>query len=157
METIIRKTFNVKSHKVVKVTQTCNGIKVYLDRNKRRRLPCGQYGTRARVRDRLEPKYQWCCGMLKQQSQSGEPSLLWLSHRRNFHLSFISLLRKTTRARNHAQILVRNLFSFPPPAFYLPLFLPYSVPHRHIPILLLTLVGWAMPMLFSQQKSVSKI
>jgi transposase len=56
IKTIIRKTLNVKSHKVVKVTQTCDGIEVYLDRNQRRRLPCGQCGTQAKVRDRLQPR-----------------------------------------------------------------------------------------------------
>lgn len=57
IETLIRKTLNVKSHKVVKVIQTCGGIEVYMDRSKRRRLPCGQCGTLARVRDRLKPRH----------------------------------------------------------------------------------------------------
>ena len=56
IETLIRKTLNVKSHKVVKVIQTCGGIEVYMDRNKRRRLPCGQCGALAKVRDRLKPR-----------------------------------------------------------------------------------------------------
>ena len=57
IETLIRKTLNVKSHKVVKVIQTCGGIEVYMDRNKRIRLPCGQCGALARVRDRLKPRH----------------------------------------------------------------------------------------------------
>jgi len=58
IKTLLRKTLNVKYHKVVKVVQTGFGIKVYMDRIKRRRLACGQCGVRAKVRDRLKPR-QW--------------------------------------------------------------------------------------------------
>ena len=54
VKSLIRKTLNVKRHKVVKVSQTYSGIEVYMDRNKRRKLPCGLCGTLGKVRDRLK-------------------------------------------------------------------------------------------------------
>ena len=56
VKSLIRKTINVKRHKVIKVTQTLDGLEVQLDRKRRRRLPCGQCGTPAQVRDRLRPR-----------------------------------------------------------------------------------------------------
>ena len=43
IKSLIRKTLNVKRHKVVGVTEALDGIEVHIDRNNRRRLPCGQY------------------------------------------------------------------------------------------------------------------
>jgi transposase len=57
VKSLIRKTLNVKRHKIVKVTEARDGIEVHIDRSRRRRLPCGQCGTLAKVRDRLKPRH----------------------------------------------------------------------------------------------------
>ena len=56
VKSLILKTINVKRHKVIKVTQTLDGLEIHLDRKRRRRLPCGQCGTQAKIRDRLCPR-----------------------------------------------------------------------------------------------------
>ena len=56
VKSLIRKTLNVKRHKVVRVTETLDGIEVHIDRKNRCRLACGQCGTLAKVRDRLKAR-----------------------------------------------------------------------------------------------------
>jgi transposase len=56
VKSIVRKTLGIKDHVVRKVAQDEQGITVYLDLRRRRRLPCGTCGRRSRVRDRLKPR-----------------------------------------------------------------------------------------------------
>ena len=50
---IVKKTLNVKSHKVVKVAEKNDQIEVYMDVSRRKRLPCGICQTLSPQRDRL--------------------------------------------------------------------------------------------------------
>ena len=56
VKSLVRKTLDVKCHKIVEVTGALDGIEVHIDRNRGRRLPCGRCGTRAKVRDRLKAR-----------------------------------------------------------------------------------------------------
>ncbi len=56
VESLIRKTLNVKRYKVVRVAEKLDGIEVYIDRNNRCRLSCGQRGTLAKVREDASKK-----------------------------------------------------------------------------------------------------
>ena len=56
IKTLLRKTLNVKRHRIIKVIQTADGIEVYLGSHRRRRLFCGRCGTSAKERGRLNPR-----------------------------------------------------------------------------------------------------
>jgi len=56
IRTLLRKTLHVKRHRISKVIQTADGIEVYLDSHRRRRLFCGRCGTSAKERGRLNPR-----------------------------------------------------------------------------------------------------
>jgi transposase len=54
LENIIKKTIGIKDHRIVTIdSSTTENIVVHIDVIKRRQLPCGQCGTRARVVDRV--------------------------------------------------------------------------------------------------------
>lgn len=55
IKTLLRKTLNVKGHRIIKVIQTADGIGVYLGSHRWRRLFCGRCGTSAKERGRLNP------------------------------------------------------------------------------------------------------
>lgn len=73
IETLIRKTLKVKRHRVVNVVQTTDSIEIYMDHDRRYRLPCRTCGTPAAVRDRLGSR-RW-----KHVSFWGIP--VWLNYR----------------------------------------------------------------------------
>jgi transposase len=56
VKSLVRKTLDVKCHKILDVTGALDGIEVHIDRNRGRRLPCGRCGTLAKVRDRLKAR-----------------------------------------------------------------------------------------------------
>ena len=56
IKTLLRKTLNVKRHRIIKVIQTADSIEVYLDYHRRRGFFCGRGGTSAKKRGRLNPR-----------------------------------------------------------------------------------------------------
>ena len=56
IESMARRTLEIKDHRVVKVVQEEQGIAIRLDLCRRRRLPCSRCGTRSRMRDRLKER-----------------------------------------------------------------------------------------------------
>ena len=56
IKALLRKTLNVKRHRIIKVIQTADGIEIYLDSHRRRRFFCGRCGTSAKKRGRLNPR-----------------------------------------------------------------------------------------------------
>ena len=58
VESIVGKTLGLKDHRVVKVSETEDGLRVDLARKWGRRLPCSSCGRRRRVRDQLGER-QW--------------------------------------------------------------------------------------------------
>ncbi|GBE36649.1 hypothetical protein BMS3Bbin07_00798 [bacterium BMS3Bbin07] len=56
MNSIIRKTLGLKSHRVVSVRKSMSEIEIKIERIRRRLLTCGQCGQRSRVRDRLRER-----------------------------------------------------------------------------------------------------
>ena len=58
LKSIVQRTLGIKNHVVKKVEQNEEGITIYLDLYKRRRLACSRCGTPGRVRDRLKSR-QW--------------------------------------------------------------------------------------------------
>ncbi|RMD59651.1 hypothetical protein D6833_11125 [Candidatus Parcubacteria bacterium] len=58
IETLVRKTLDVKDHRVAAVAQTEEGLLATLERKKRRRLPCSGCGCRGKVYDTL-PVRRW--------------------------------------------------------------------------------------------------
>jgi len=55
---LVRKTLGLKNHRVVKVVDDHGRVVVWLDRIRRRRLPCSVCGTFDPVKDRL-PERSW--------------------------------------------------------------------------------------------------
>lgn len=53
---IVKKTLNVKRHKVLKVVENDNQIEIHMDVYKRRRLPCGSCQRMSAQRDRLRQR-----------------------------------------------------------------------------------------------------
>ena len=58
VKSIVRKTLGIKNHVVKKVQRDEEGITIFLDLHKGRRLPCGCCESLGRVRDRLQSR-QW--------------------------------------------------------------------------------------------------
>src|SRR3990172_9210842 len=57
LTSLLRRTLNVKCHRVQKIVEVADRIEVHLDCKHRRRLRCGRCGTPGRVRDRLKARH----------------------------------------------------------------------------------------------------